>query len=1166
MAILVLGLAMLTAPERALAQRPIGIDVSDYQSASINWGTLKNTYGISFGWAKISEGTASGAGSGGGNFTTYAANAKAAGVLIGAYHYARYDLHGGTSGATSEANVFWNAARNYLVGGGYYIMPMLDVEASFTGQTKASISAWVNQWCLTVSNNAAAVGVVGIKPCIYCSSSKAATYLDSTVTQWPTDIANWPYAHSTAASQAQSAPVPPAGIAPWSNWQFWQYDDQNVAQAITTGDGDIFNGTLAQLLATMVIGGGNAAAVVSSSVPSSVMTGATFTATITMNNIGTTVWTNTGAKPFRLGSQNPQDNFTWGFNRVALPSSPINPGQNATFTFTATAPRTAGNYVFSWRMVQDGVAWFGETFTTFVNVTLPGPGTNFGNYTIDSGNMDSTSRDANYVGFSTCGLNGWYSYGIPESGSNCSVFNRDIRWMPAAPTYGFTGRGYLTASTIVPDNHATATANFFAVDAAGNDLASPITGAVNGCAYSCSWVTFYNGAVNVTSLGGFRSNTKDDGPPGAGGCSTVCGNFPAGYSQMLIQAARWQYIDDWTCLGAYPSTSVSDTSNRSFNETNLYLYPAVDTSHGNVIPTALGLNGKTPGHVTTGDCNNVNTLDFGGVVNGVSPAGNAVAYGNANNADSYGFAWVFSPAGAGPQFVLGSDDGNRLWINGVLKNDNNASRGLTRDQDNTGAVGLPAGWSRVLFKVHNVSGGFQGTVSLRNGGNVNLNEPSVNYIDLGGYYSYGVGFEQDPWYPQIAINNIYGAISPTNGTALYGNNTTVTANGSSNGQGPVPYWRTMQYQWGYGLTNVDSNYADVSGTPTSANWSHNIGSVTGHRRFYFFAVSQSGRTSFQNSGLSGGLLFQDAGNYARYYDVYVDNVAPVNPSFSSVGAASTTQINLAWNLPLDQGANVAPGSTESAGSAGNQDSQNWYRVGDVGCQLYRNGTLLSGWGTDTSFNDTGLVANTPYTYTLEARDNSTGIRGNWHNFTGQQGSTLSWTLSVPPDAGSVASSPTTNVLAGQNVTWTAVNGFGAGLVQYYRYAWDTLASHTWTDTEPQWLAGTLSTTPTSGGTWYLHIKGYNGGDVGNGTFDYAVSVISAAPTVTGISMLTDGNVHLGFTGGAGQTYLIQAADDLTQPITWTTISTNTADGGGSFGFDDLTATNHDYRFYRAATP
>ena len=89
MAMLALGLGMLVGPERALAARAVGIDVSDYQSSGINWNTLKNTYAIVFGWAKISEGTGVGAGYGGGNFTTYAANAKAAGVLIGAYHYAR---------------------------------------------------------------------------------------------------------------------------------------------------------------------------------------------------------------------------------------------------------------------------------------------------------------------------------------------------------------------------------------------------------------------------------------------------------------------------------------------------------------------------------------------------------------------------------------------------------------------------------------------------------------------------------------------------------------------------------------------------------------------------------------------------------------------------------------------------------------------------------------------------------------------------------------------------------------------------------------------------------------------------------------------------------------------------------------------------------------------
>jgi hypothetical protein len=105
--------------------------------------------------------------------------------------------------------------------------------------------------------------------------------------------------------------------------------------------------------------------------------------------------------------------------------------------------------------------------------------------------------------------------------------------------------------------------------------------------------------------------------------------------------------------------------------------------------------------------------------------GNASAYGNGDNMDAYGFAWVFAPAGAGPRFAIGSGDGNRVWVNGSLINDTNASRNLTRDQDIPAAVSLPVGWSRVLFKVHNFTGTFQGTVSLRKAQR-NLNEPSVN--------------------------------------------------------------------------------------------------------------------------------------------------------------------------------------------------------------------------------------------------------------------------------------------------------------------------------------------------------------------------------------------------------------------------------------------------------
>ncbi|MDB6112251.1 MAG: hypothetical protein JWR69_4001 [Pedosphaera sp.] len=240
--VLIISLGIVFGPGRALAQRPIGIDVSSYQGGSINWTSVKGS-GVAFAWAKATEGT----GFLDVDFNINEVNAKAAGVLIGAYHYARYDVNTGTAGATSEANYFWSQSKNYLKGGGGYLMPMLDVEqAPGAAYTKTTLSQWVNQWCTTLSNNAAAVGIK-LKPCIYASSSFAGTWLDSTVTKWNSDIAQWNYSQASAQTGAP-------GYSPWSTWTFWQYTDTGSVAGISGNvDGDIFNGTLAQLNATMVV-------------------------------------------------------------------------------------------------------------------------------------------------------------------------------------------------------------------------------------------------------------------------------------------------------------------------------------------------------------------------------------------------------------------------------------------------------------------------------------------------------------------------------------------------------------------------------------------------------------------------------------------------------------------------------------------------------------------------------------------------------------------------------------------------------------------------------------------------------------------------------------------------------------------------------------------------
>ena len=104
-------------------------------------------------------------------------------------------------------------------------------------------------------------------------------------------------------------------------------------------------------------GGTNAGSFVSQSVPYSMEAGYAYDVSVTMRNTGTSTWTD--AAQFRLGSQNPRDNYTWGMHRVALPTS-VPPGGEVTFNFYVTAPSYTGGYNFQWQMVQDGVEWFGN--------------------------------------------------------------------------------------------------------------------------------------------------------------------------------------------------------------------------------------------------------------------------------------------------------------------------------------------------------------------------------------------------------------------------------------------------------------------------------------------------------------------------------------------------------------------------------------------------------------------------------------------------------------------------------------------------------------------------------------------------------------------------------------------------------------------------------------
>lgn len=107
---------------------------------------------------------------------------------------------------------------------------------------------------------------------------------------------------------------------------------------------------------------------ITQNVPATMIAGESYNVSLTFKNSGLTTWSRVGE--YKLGSQNPQDNMIWGTNRIyLLESEYITSGGQKTFSFNVTAPSTAGSYNFQWRMVQDGVEWFGD-FSSNISIQV----------------------------------------------------------------------------------------------------------------------------------------------------------------------------------------------------------------------------------------------------------------------------------------------------------------------------------------------------------------------------------------------------------------------------------------------------------------------------------------------------------------------------------------------------------------------------------------------------------------------------------------------------------------------------------------------------------------------------------------------------------------------------------------------------------------------------
>jgi hypothetical protein len=161
----------------------------------------------------------------------------------------------------------------------------------------------------------------------------------------------------------------------------------------------------------------NDASITGNDIPASMIAGQTYTVHVTVQNTGSSTWTAAGG--YKLGAVGDSDPFA--YPRVMLdPSDSIGSSQSKTYTFTMTAPGAAGSYVTDWRMLREGVAWFGGTLSKTVTVTGEGAAPYAAEFVSDDipTNMSGGQQYTVHVTFRNTGSNVWtassgYKLGSP---------------------------------------------------------------------------------------------------------------------------------------------------------------------------------------------------------------------------------------------------------------------------------------------------------------------------------------------------------------------------------------------------------------------------------------------------------------------------------------------------------------------------------------------------------------------------------------------------------------------------------------------------------------------------------------------------------------------------------------------------------------------------------
>ncbi|WP_025683736.1 GH25 family lysozyme [Paenibacillus maysiensis] len=210
-----------------------GIDVS-HHNGNIDFKKVAAD-GISFVFIKATQGKSFRSS----KFLQFVKDAKAAGLLIGAYHYVD-DSAISPEAAHLEAANFFKAIQ---AAGGIEVFdlpPVMDYESNKSGLSKAALTAVAKAFLQEVER------LTGVRPIVYTYPSFIGNF--SGLSDYPLWIARY------------SATQVPPGASGWSRWDFWQYSDGSAGGTLPSGirkvngiagsvDLNEFDGTVGELRA-----------------------------------------------------------------------------------------------------------------------------------------------------------------------------------------------------------------------------------------------------------------------------------------------------------------------------------------------------------------------------------------------------------------------------------------------------------------------------------------------------------------------------------------------------------------------------------------------------------------------------------------------------------------------------------------------------------------------------------------------------------------------------------------------------------------------------------------------------------------------------------------------------------------------------------------------------